>query len=182
MQPLCYYIGRAGENNMSKYCRPMGLYVTYLDCMECEGKECITKREEQTNVSMEEQEQTRIAKSVPCMESVNLRKGEQEDMKKVYLLVDIGTELFLVFASKREGYKQNIVFRAEVVKATIDKDGVTYNCEINRCMNDKTVDVNKYVKFYMFRNANIDTGHRGMDKQYYPVFTTKEGCLKWLKG
>lgn len=37
----------------------MGLYVTYLDCMECEDKECITKREEQTNVSMEEQEQTK---------------------------------------------------------------------------------------------------------------------------
>lgn len=34
---------------MSKYCRPMGLYVTYLDCMECEDKECITKREEQIN-------------------------------------------------------------------------------------------------------------------------------------
>lgn len=167
---------------MSKFCKPMGLYVTYLDCMECEGKECITKREEQTNVSMEEQQQTKIAESAPCMENVNLQKGEQENMKKVYLIVDIGTELFLVFASKREGCKQNIVFRAEVVKATIDKNGVTYNCEINRCMNDKTVDVNKYVKFYMFRNSNIDTGHRGMDKQYYPVFTTKEGCLQWLKG
>ena len=152
---------------MSKYCKPMGLYVTYLDCMECEDKECVTKREEQTNVSME---------------GVNLQKGEQEDMKKVYFLVDIGSEIFLVFASKREGYTKNIVFRAEVVKATVDKDGVTYNCEINRCMNDKTVDVNKYVKFYMFRNANIDTGHRGMDKQYYPVFTTKERCLQWLKG
>lgn len=130
---------------------------------------------------MEEHTQERIVVSVLCMESVNLQKGEQEDMKKVYLLVDIGTELFLVFASKREGYKQNIVFRAEVVKATVDKDGVTYNCEINRCMNDKTVDVNKYVKFYMFRNSNIDTGYRGTDKQYYPVFTTKEGCLEWLK-
>lgn len=167
---------------MSKYCRPMGLYVTYLDCMECEGKECITKREEQTNVSMEEQLQRKIASSAQCMEGVNSQKGEQEGMKKVYLLVDIGTELFLVFASKREGYTKNIVFRAEVVKATVDKDGVTYNCEINRCMNDKTVDVNKYVKFYMFRNSNIDTGHRGIDKQYYPVFTTKEGCLQWLRG
>lgn len=103
-------------------------------------------------------------------------------MKKVYLLVDIGIELFLVFASKREGYTKNIVFRAEVVKATVDKDGITYNCEINRCMNDKTVDVNKYEKFYMFRNSNIDTGHRVIDKQYYPVFTTKEGCLQWLRG
>lgn len=160
----------------------MGLYVTYLDCMECEDKECITKREEQTNVSMEEQEHTKIVESAPYTENANLRKGEQENMKKVYLLVDIGSEIFLVFASKREGYTKNIVFRAEVVKATVDKDGVTYNCEINRCMNDKMVDVNKYVKFYMFRNSNIDTGHRGMDKQYYPVFTTKEGCLQWIKG
>ena len=30
---------------------------------------------------MEEQEQTRIAQSVPCMENVNLQKGEQKDMK-----------------------------------------------------------------------------------------------------
>lgn len=63
MQPLCYYIDRTGENSMSKYCRPMGLYVTYLDCMECEDKECITKREEQTNVSMEEQLQRKTASS-----------------------------------------------------------------------------------------------------------------------
>lgn len=41
---------------------------------------------------------------------------------------------------------------------------------------------NRYEKFYMFRNSNIDTGHRGIDKQYYPVFTTKEGCLQWLRG
>lgn len=41
----------------------MGLYVTYMDCMECEDKECITKREEQTNVNMGEQSQTKIAKS-----------------------------------------------------------------------------------------------------------------------
>lgn len=167
---------------MSKYCRPMGLYVTYLDCMECEGKECITKREEQTNVSMEEQEQTRIAESVPCMENVNLQKGEQKDMKKVYLLVDIGTDVFLVFASKREGYKNNIVFRAEVVKATIDKSGITYHCEVKKCTTDKEMDIDKTVKFFMFKNANIDTGYRGMDKTLYPVFTTKEGCIAWLKG
>lgn len=36
-------------------------------------------------------------------------------MKKVYLLVDIGTELFLVFASKREGYKDNIIVKRYAV-------------------------------------------------------------------
>ena len=103
-------------------------------------------------------------------------------MKRITLMTDIGQTVYVEKKKKREGYTKNIVFRAEVVKATVDKDGVTYNCEINRCMNDKTVDVNKYVKFYMFRNSNIDTGHRGTDKQYYPVFTTKEGCLQWLRG
>uniref|UniRef100_A0AAU8AYC8 Uncharacterized protein n=1 Tax=Dulem virus 36 TaxID=3145754 RepID=A0AAU8AYC8_9CAUD len=28
---------------MSKYCKPMGLYVTYLDCIDCEDKECMQK-------------------------------------------------------------------------------------------------------------------------------------------
>ena len=84
---------------MSKYCRPMGLYVTYLDCMECEDKECMTK----------------------------LRKGEQEDMKKVCFLVDIGTELFLVFASKREGYKDNIVVKCRVAKATVYEKETIYS-------------------------------------------------------
>lgn len=37
---------------------------------------------------MGEQEQTKIVESVPCTENVNSQKGEQEDMKKVYLLVD----------------------------------------------------------------------------------------------
>ena len=147
---------------MSKYCRPMGLYVTYLDCMECEDKECITKREEQTNVSMEEQSQRRIAESVPCMESASLQKGEQEGMKKVYLLVDIGAELFLVFASKREGYKDNIVVKCRVAKAG-DKE------------------IKHWVSSFMFENANIDTGYRNKPNRY-PVFTTKEKCLQWLKG
>lgn len=103
-------------------------------------------------------------------------------LTKVYLATPVGSNVYLVFASKREGCTKNIVFRAEVIKATVDGNGVTYNCEINRCMNDRTVNIDKYVKFYMFRNANIDTGYRGIDKQYYPVFTTKEGCIKWLRG
>lgn len=165
---------------MSKYCKPMGLYVTYLDCMECEDKECI--RTKQTNISMEGQRHTKIVQSAPCMENVNSQKGEQNEMKKAYLLVDIGTDVFLVFASKMEGYKNNIVFRAEVVKATIDKNGITYHCEVKKCTTDKGIDIDKTVKFFMFKNANIDTGHRGMDKTLYPVFTTKEGCIAWLKG
>lgn len=73
---------------MSKYCKPMGLYVTYLDCMECEDKECITKREEQTNVSMEEQLQRKIVSSVQCMESANSQKGEKMAVTKMYLRLE----------------------------------------------------------------------------------------------
>ena len=148
---------------MSKYCRPMGLYVTYLDCMECEDKECITKREEQTNVSMEEQLHRKIASSVQCMEGVNSQKGEQENMKKVYLLVDIGSEIFLVFASKREGYKDNVVVKCKVVTKAGDKE------------------IKHWVSSFMFKNANIDTGYRNKPNRY-PVFTTKEECLQWLRG
>lgn len=152
---------------MSKYCKPMGLYVTYLDCMECEDKECITKREEQTNVSME---------------SVNSQKRGQKDMKKVYLLVDIGTELFLVFASKREGYKDNIVVKCRVAKATVYEKETIYSCEPIKVVTkagDK--EIKHWVSSFMFENANIDTGYRSKPNRY-PVFTTKEGCLQWLKG
>lgn len=104
-------------------------------------------------------------------------------MKKQYLLVDVGQGVFLVFASKREGHKKNVIFRAEVVKVNIDKNGITYMCELKRCMNDKTENVEEYTKFFLFRNANIDTGYRGLShERYYPVFTTKEGCLEWLRG
>lgn len=33
----------------------------------------------------------------------------------------------------------------------------------------------------MCENANIDTGYRsGINR--FPVFTTKEKCLEWIKG
>ena len=167
---------------MSKYCKPMGLYVTYLDCMECEDKECITKREEQTNVNMGEQSQTKIAKSVPCMESANLQKGEQKGMKKVYLLVDIGSEIFLVFASKREGYKDNVVVKCRVAKATVYEKEIIYSCEpikVVTKVGDK--EIKHCGSSFMFENANIDTGYRSKPNRY-PVFTTKEKCLEWIRN
>lgn len=167
---------------MGKYCRPMGLYVTYLDCMECEDKECITKREEQTNVSMGEHTQERIAVSAPCMESASLQKGEQEDMKKVYLSIDIGSIVYLVFASKREGHKDNVVVKCRVAKATVYEKETIYSCEPIKVVTkagDK--EIKHWVSSFMFENANIDTGHRRSPNRY-PVFTTKEGCIKWLKG
>ena len=124
MQPLCYYIGRTGENRMSKYCRPMGLYVTYMDCMECEDKECITKR---------------------------------------------------------EGYIDNIVIRCNVRECSIRKNTTVYYLVKEKVVLGKR-DIKPFVDCFSCENANIDTGYRGMQTDIYPVFTTKEKCIEWLKG
>lgn len=104
-------------------------------------------------------------------------------MKKVYLLVDIGTELFLVFASKREGYKDNVVLKCVVHNAIVSKDDIVYivkPVKVVSKVGDKNIQ--KWVSSFCFKNANIDTGYRGLDKRYYPVFTTKEKCLEWLRN
>lgn len=181
MQPLCYYIGRTGENSMSKYCRPIGLYVTYMDCMECEDKGCITKREEQTNVNMGEQSQTKIAKSVPCMESANLQKGDTNmALTKRYLSIEPEQTVFVVFASKREGYNDNIVIRCKVKECIVRRNSTLYCLRKEKVVTgQKRIDT--FIDSFMCENANIDTGYRGLQIDKYPVFTTKEKCIEWLK-
>lgn len=63
---------------MAKYCKAYKLRVTYLDCMECEDKQCKQTR----NASMEEHGQTKIASYAQNMESVNLQKGEKDGSNK----------------------------------------------------------------------------------------------------
>lgn len=171
---------------MSKYCRPMGLYVTYMDCMECEDKECITKREEQTDVSMGEQSmgeqsQRRIAESVLCMEDANLQKGDKMAVIKRYLRLEPEQKVFVVFASKREGYKDNIVLRCNVRECSIRKNTTIYYLVKEKVVLGKK-DIKPFIDCFSCENANIDTGYRGMQTDIYPVFTTKEKCIEWLKG
>lgn len=166
---------------MSKYCKPMGLYVTYLDCMECEDKECITKREEQTNVSMEEQLQRKIVSSVQCMESANSQKGDKMAVIKRYLRLEPEQKVFVVFASKREGYKDNIVLRCNVRECSIRKNTTIYYLVKEKVVLGKK-DIKPFIDCFSCENANIDTGYRGMQTDIYPVFTTKEKCIEWLKG
>lgn len=137
---------------MSKYCKPIGLYVTYLDCMECEEKECIQFREN--------------------------RKGQ--NMKRIYLNVDIGQEVYLIFASKREKYDNDIVIKCKVTKAIVYEKETVYCCEPIKFMTKTKEDLKNYVSSFMFENANLNTGYRsGFNR--YPVFTTKEDCINWLK-
>lgn len=137
---------------MAKYCKPMGLYVTYLDCMDCEDKECMQHK----------------------------RKEVQERLKKVYLQVNVGGIIYLVFSSKREGDEDNIVVKCKVEKATVYETNTIYACKPMKVVTKQNINLEQHVPTFMFENANIDTGLRkGMNR--YPVFTEKEKCIEWLK-
>lgn len=103
-------------------------------------------------------------------------------LKKVYLSIDIGSIVYLVFASKREGYKDNVVVKCKVDHATVYADRTIYCCEFIKIVTKtKNKEAEKWVTTFMFENANIDTGYRSKPNRY-PVFTTKEKCLEWLKN
>ena len=135
---------------MSKYCKSYALRVTYLDCMECETKEC--KKKEGNRVS-----------------------------EMVYLALKPDEEVYLVFASKREGYKDNVVIRCSVRECSIRKNTTMYYLTKEKVVLGKK-DIKPFIDCFSCENANIDTGYRGMQMDKYPVFTTKDRCVEWLKG
>lgn len=103
-------------------------------------------------------------------------------LSKVYLSAPVGSVVYLVFASKREGYKDNVVIKCRVKEAHILENNVIYDCEPLKVVTKAgQKDIKKWVPSFMFENAGIDTGYRRIPNRY-PVFTTKEGCLEWLKG
>lgn len=105
-------------------------------------------------------------------------------MKKKYVQVDVGDIVYVVFGARRDTkfhWEKDIVLEAEVTEIRITKDGSTYQCKKNRCVTDKTFDLNSCLDYYEFKNANINTGYTN-DWMPYRVFTTKEACIKWLRG
>lgn len=144
---------------MSKYCKPMGLYVTYLDCMDCEDKECIQSHKK------DKKESDKMLASIIC---------EPNDI------------VYLVFCSKKHGARENIIFKARVEMVTITTEGIRYHAYCLKCVNNKKVDKElqegKWINNYCFGNQTIDNGYRNDAKNLYPVFTTKERCLEWLKS
>lgn len=129
---------------MSKYCKAYKLKVTYLDCLECETKEC------------------------------------KQTVKKAYLELEPEQTVFVVFASKREGYMDNIVIRCKV-KECIVRSNTTLYCLSKEKIVIGQKNLNTFIDNFMCENANIDTGYRGLQIDKYPVFTDKENCIKWLK-
>lgn len=108
-------------------------------------------------------------------------------MKRITVMTDIGQTVYVVFASKREGYKSNIVFRATVTGITIKEDKrPIYTCKINKCVAGNE-NINEYVQWFRYYGSNVDTGARGtvgnnLIGNTCPIFTDKEKCLKWMKG
>lgn len=103
-------------------------------------------------------------------------------MKRITLITDIGQIVYVVFASKREGYNENVVLKAIVKEITLTGEKhLIYKCRPIKVVTDKEDNVRHYVNSFYYKNSNIDTGVRGIDG-CCPVFTDKERCLKWLKG
>lgn len=100
---------------------------------------------------------------------------------KKYFAVDIGDTVFIVIGAKREGASGNCVLQATVSQIYINENGITYTGKVGRVVVGKEKDIAKYVRFLCFKDSNVDTGYHNV-KYLFPVFTTKEKCVKWMKG
>lgn len=215
---------------MSKYCRPMGLYVTYLDCMECEDKECLQshrkenkmidrdyiKAENKAYDNLVEKGYTpqgvdRNLKTVCVMKfehpeysehpvkrgkcevlkfknwqeaDMSLPDRKESDKMLASIICEPNDIVYLVFCSKKHGARENIIFKARVEMVTITTEGIRYHAYCLKCVNNKKVDKElqdgKWVNHYRFGNQTINNGFKTTD--LYPVFTTKEKCIEWLKA
>ena len=114
------------------------------------------------------------------IESVNLQKGDKTMVKR-YLELEPEQTVFVVFASKREGYKDNVVIRCNVRECSVRKNTTVYYLTKEKVVLGKR-DIKPFIDCFSCENANINTGYRGMQVDKYPVFTTKEKCIEWLKG
>jgi hypothetical protein len=127
----------------------MGLHVTYLDCMDCEDKECIQSHR------------------------------KEEEMEKRYLDVEPEQIVYIVLESKREGKQNNIIAECRCEKAVVYRMTTVYCFKVLKIVTKTKTTIK--AELLMCENANINTGHRKTPNRY-PVFTTKEKCLEWIKG
>lgn len=101
------------------------------------------------------------------------------------LELDIGDKVFLVFSDTRNRkMKDNIVLYMSVASIVINETGIIYTAKTEKvvlCGEEKLKKCSLYKSCYSFRGSNIDTGYSN-EKYFYPVFTTKEKCIKYLKG
>lgn len=92
-----------------------------------------------------------------------------------------GDIAFVVVESKREGYDRNIIVKCMLGKIGIYRDGAYYHFCPLKTVVGKEYESQLPLTNYIAESSNIDTGYRRKPNRY-PVFTTKEKCIEWLKG
>lgn len=110
-----------------------------------------------------------------------IQNKEAKKITKKYFQVDIGDTVFLVMGAKRNGAKENCVLRLNVDHIYVNEQGTVYTGKVEKVVTGSEKDISKYVSYLCFKDDNIDTGYSTI-KYIYPVFTTKEKCINWLKG
>lgn len=121
-----------------------------------------------------------VEKIVIFVRNTKRVKEEPEMLRNV--LLETEQKVFLVAAAKKMGYTKNVVFECEINKIIITENTPTYYCKVLRCVLGKE-NIKEWVEYYSFKNSNIDTGYYNQydPSQASPIFTTKEGCVQWLK-
>lgn len=103
-------------------------------------------------------------------------------MIKKFLNFDIGDTAYLVFADRlHRKMKKDIVIEIVIDNILINENGTMYTAELKKIVvGSANEDLKKYVKYLTFKDNNIDTGY--CISCFYPVFTTKEKTIAYLKG
>ena len=104
---------------------------------------------------MEEHGQTKNVSYAQNMESVNLQKGDKTMVKR-YLELEPEQTVFVVFASKREGYKDNAVIRCNVRECSVRKNTTVYYLTKDKIMTGQK-NIKSFIDCFSCENANIDT-------------------------
>ena len=138
---------------MAKYCKAYNLRVTYIDCMDCETKEC------------------RGGNKPPLF--------HREDNKMKHLIktkLELGQEVYYVLIQD----KQKHVVKANVNQIMIGTTGITYIISDGIILAPKQHKGKKASACHI-KEENVDTGYQGF-AQCWATFTTKEKCKEYLKN
>lgn len=146
---------------MAKHCPRTNGYALYLDCLECDNKICMNPKQNRkwghSNVA-------------------EVSKMEQPKLK-------LRQRVFVVFHAYRLNGKKNIVIKGMVtgilLKTYCGVEHVQYKITLLECMNNKQFDMDSIVENVYCLDTVVNPLF--VPKDYKPVFTEKEKCIRWLK-
>lgn len=97
--------------------------------------------------------------------------------------LNIGQKCYIVFESKRQRSYRNIIISGFVDKIVITRYNVEYIIKHEKCVNDKTFPLEKFIHYSWANNKTINPVIFDDNKVqgFITIFTDKERCIKWLK-